>query len=159
MKKTFVAFLVALGFSPQAFSDTLYFSNNVSTTCTFMNATNGRFVQTGPRNLDALNVGTPASITVVNNQAGAFKVSITQPVGWVTAPIGVSTTGFQLMPRVVGPNAAVGWAPNGSSIESVLQNSGTDRIDVGLLFEETSLTALPSGEYSTFVTVLCQPTS
>lgn len=154
MKKVLFGFLALL--ATQVHAETLYFGGNIASTCTFVNATNGRFSQTGPRNLDALNVGTPASITVVNNKANAFKVSITQPSGWIQAPTGVSTTGFQLQPRVVGPNATSGFAPNGSKIETVLQRQGSDRIDVGLLFEETSLTALPDGEYSTSVTILCE---
>jgi len=154
MKKALFG-LMAL-FAVQAYAETLYFGGNISSSCTFVNATNGRFSQVGPRNLDALNVGTPASITVVNNKASAFKVSITQPAGWIQAPTGVSTSGFQLQPRVVGPNATSGFAPNGSKIETVLQRQGSDRIDVGLLFEETSLTALPDGEYSTSVTILCE---
>jgi len=140
----------------QAIAEVLYFNGNIQATCTFTNASNGRFEQIGPRNLDALNVGKPASITVVNSKAGAFKVSITQPSGWVTAPTGVSTTGFQVQPRVTGPNSGSGFAPNGSKIESVLYNTGSDKIDVGLLFEETSLSALPNGEYSASVIVLCE---
>ena len=154
MKKLFV--VLAAFFATHAFAEVLYFGGNISTTCTFANATNGRFAQVGPRNLDALNVGTPASITVINNQAGAFKVSITQPSGWIQAPANVSTTGFQLQPRVVGPNASSGFAPNGSKIESILRNQGTDIISVGLLFEEPTLTSLPTGEYSTSVVILCE---
>lgn len=140
----------------QAFSEVLYFGTNISTTCTFSNASNGRFSQIGPRNLDALNVGSPASITVNNNQAGAFKVSITQPSGWIAAPATVSTTGFQLIPRITGPNATSGFSPNGSKIESILYQTGSDNIEVGLLFEESALSSLPTGEYSTSVTILCE---
>jgi len=154
MKKLFIALMAF--FATQAFSEVLYFGTNLSTTCAFSNATNGRFAQVGPRNLDALNVGTPASITVINNRAGAFKVSITQPSGWIQAPATVSATGFQVQPRVVGPNAGSGFSPNGSKIESVLRNQGMDVISVGLLFEEPTLTTLPTGEYSTSVTVLCE---
>ena len=156
MKKFFS--LLLCFFAMQASAEILYFGGNISNTCTFSNSTNGRFSQTGARNLDALNVGVPASITVTNNQAGAFKVSISQPTGWLTAPVGVSTTGFQVMPRVTGSNATSGFAPNGSKVETVLQNSGTDVFAVGLLFEESSLSVLPEGEYSTTVTVLCEAT-
>lgn len=156
MKKLFT--LLSCVFALQASAEVLYFGGNIANTCTFSNSTNGRFSQIGPRNLDALDVGEPASITVSNNQAGAFKVSITQPSGWLTAPVGVSTTGFQVLPRVTGPNAGSGFTPNGNKIESVLQSTGVDTLAVGLLFEESSLSTLPEGEYSATVIVLCEAT-
>jgi hypothetical protein len=156
MKKLFFI-AAALLMSVVAQAENLYFYGNIGNLCTLSNATNGRFVQVGPRVLDAFQQGTPAGITVSNNAAGTYKISISQPSGWLTAPAAVSSTGFQLMPRVAGPNASSGFAPSGSKISTILNSSGTDVVTVGLLFEDFAIASLPVGEYSVAVNVICEP--
>lgn len=155
MKKLLLAAFALL--TTQVFAANLYFNGNIGTSCTLANATNGRFIQTGPRKLDADQQGTPATLTVINNAAGQFKLTVSQPSGWSLAPQTVSNTGFQLLPRVAGPNSNSGFAPNGGKLESVLNTSGSDLLTLGLQFEEFAIASLPQGEYSVVVTVLCEP--
>ena len=138
-------------------AEQLYFYGRIGASCTLSNATNGSFIQTGPRKLEAFEQGTPGRITVTNSAAGTYQVSISQPSGWLASPANVSNTGFQLMPRVVGPNAGSGFAPNGQKTSSVLWSSGVDVVTVGLIFEEFAFTSLPTGEYSVAVNVVCEP--
>lgn len=140
-----------------SFAANIHFGGSIGTSCTISNVTNGQLIQTGPRKLDANTQGIPASLTVTNNAAGQYKVTISQPSGWSFAPQNVSNTGFQITPRVVGPNANSGFSPNGGKFETELNVSGSDLFQIGLQFEEFTLSALPQGEYSVVVTVLCEP--
>ena len=155
MKKLLLSFIALCSLS--VFAENLYFNGTIGSSCTLANATNGRLVQVGPTKLEANNQGSPASISVINNAAGAFKLTITQPSGWNAAPQSVSSTGFQILPRLSGPNATSGFTPNGGKTETVLNISGTDVVSVGMFFEEFTLPSLPVGDYSVVVTVLCEP--
>lgn len=155
MKKLLLTFIALCSFS--VFAETLYFNGTIGNSCTLANATNGRLVQVGPTKLEANNQGSPASISVINNAAGTYKLTITQPSGWNAAPQTVSNTGFQILPRLTGPNATSGFTPSGGKTESVLNIAGTDVVTVGMFFEEFALPALPVGDYSVVVTVLCEP--
>lgn len=149
-KVTTLAILASLGLSGAAFADNANadFTSTVQSYCTVGQTTPGIMHMNGT----ALTTDTPAELTINNNEANKYQVSISKPSDFATRPNAYTgSTTFTSSFGIVGANATVN--PVANDVAHLLPNSGADAMSISIY--GTSDTTYQAGEYTAVIVASC----
>lgn len=149
-KMTTLAIVASLGFTGAAFADNANadFSSTVQSFCTVGQTTPGIMHMEGL----ALTTDTPAELTVNNNEANKYQVSISKPSDFATRPNAYTgSTTFTSSFGMVGANATT--APVANDVAHLLPNSGADAMSISIY--GTSDSTYQAGDYTAVIVASC----
>lgn len=142
--------LASLGATGFAFADNANadFSSTVQSYCTVGQTTPGIMHMSG----SALTTDTPAELTVNNNEANKYQVSISKPSDFATRPNAYTgSTAFTSSFGIVGANATV--SPVANDVAHLLPNSGADAMSISIY--GTSDAIFQAGDYTAVIVASC----
>lgn len=148
MKKLLVGLMCLVGFGAQAADTNVSFSSTLASYCTI------GLVQPGVMhfNADVVSTDSPAVVTVQNNDAGIYKIRVTDAGDFASKPAGYAgvatlTSSFE----VIGANNSSGEVAAGA--EHNLNNAGNDTMNVSIA--GTSTVNMVAGNYTAAAVASC----